>query len=146
MTGTLQRCPEPIQSTRTMVRRALRAAIFTALVFVLWSFSRPAFAASAPFCDDRGATALAAPPALEATGEAIVRARFSSCEYGRPLLELAVGPAHRSITPPADDAGFGCATAPARLEPAASGLLEVSFVVPPPRHGIRGRVERPPRS
>jgi hypothetical protein len=128
-----------------MVRRGLRAAIFTALVFVLWSFSRPAFAASAPFCDDRGATALAAPPALEATGEAIVRARFSSCEYGRPRLELAVGPAHRILSPPADDAGYGWAMARARLEPAASGSLEVFLVMPPPCHGVRGRVERPPR-
>jgi hypothetical protein len=129
-----------------MVGRGVRAALFTALVCVLWSFSLPAFAAPAPFCDDRGATALAAPPALEAPGEAIQRARFTSCEYGHPEFGLSVGPGHRRIAPPQDDAGYGWVAAAARLEPSDEGSLEVFLVMPPPCHGVRMRVERPPRS
>jgi hypothetical protein len=134
-----------IQSTRTMVGRALRAAIGAALVFVVLAFSRSALAAPAPFCDDRGATALAAPPALEAAGDAIQRARFSTCDYGHHHFETSVGPMRHRITPASDDAGQALLPPPAQPPPFAIDMLEVNVVVPRPCVGVRIRVERPPR-
>src|SRR5579859_2664378 len=69
-------------------RAALRAALFASVMFAIWSFSRSA-AAGAALCDDRGASATAEPPALEAPGEAIQRARLGPRCPTRGDLPLA---------------------------------------------------------
>ena len=73
-----------IQSTaRSMVTRVFRTAIFAGVMLALWTLGRPAHAATlAPFCDDRGATALAPPPALEAPDEAVRQGRRPPVRHG----------------------------------------------------------------
>src|SRR5271154_4922164 len=58
-----------------MFPRALRYLLAASLTLVLWTLARPALAMSAPFCDDRGASGIAAAPALEAPDVGVQRAR-----------------------------------------------------------------------
>jgi hypothetical protein len=130
-----------------MVTRVFRTAIFAGVMLALWTIGRPAHAATfAPFCDDRGATALAPPPALEATDEAVRRTAASPCDAGTPIFGLALGPGHRSLRSFSADAALATTASPPRLPP--SPLDEpIAFVArqAPPRVGVRSRVERPPR-
>jgi hypothetical protein len=129
-----------------MVGRALRAALFAALVLALWTLARPVHAASAPFCDDRGATALAAPPALDAPDEAIRRALALSCGHEKVEFGLAVRTQHRTAAPPSDDAERGWQSPATRPGPAESEPLVSAPVPASPCVGVRARVERPPRA
>src|SRR6202041_1954760 len=70
-----------------MASRVLRVAIAASFALVLFVLARPASAATAPFCDDRGASAIAAPPVLEAPDDAIRRASVVSCDTEERLLE-----------------------------------------------------------
>lgn len=128
-----------------MVRRALRAALFAALVLVLWTLARPARAASAPFCDDRGATALAAPPALEASGEAIRRAHISSCTHEKVELGLTVRAQRRAAAPPSEGSDKGWQPEVRLIGPALGEVPKAAPVPASPSLGVRARVERPPR-
>jgi|GEM_PF-2502479 hypothetical protein len=135
----------PIQSSAPMVPSGiLRAGLVASLVLALWTLARPALASSAPFCDDRGASAIAMPPALDAPDEAIARAR--SCTGGGDALSLnatvvrwRLG-ATWGMDGPAAALPRGvilvCAVReafdPAERTPLASG-------------GVTSRVERPPR-
>jgi hypothetical protein len=137
----------PIQSTRPMApRRVIRTALFASLALALWAFALPARASSAPFCDDRGASASAMPPALDAPDEVLARAR--SCPTGGDELSLFVTIAR---TQPASAPG---------LE-GRDGVLPVRGVIlpgvpgapldrsPPARlasGGTTSRIERPPRT
>lgn len=133
-------------SVGAMVGRALRAALFAALVLALWTLARPAHAASAPFCDNRGATALAAPPALEAPDEAIRRALALSCEHEKVEFGLAVRAQHRSAAPRSNDPDMGWQS-PVTLPGAAQDETVVSTQVrASPCIGVRFRIERPPRA
>jgi hypothetical protein len=132
-----------------MVARSLRVALFASLVLALWSFARPARAATlAPFCDDRGATALASPPALEATDEAVRRTAATPCDGSgdAPLFGVSLGSApHRAPAAAAHVAPMRTAPAFEPLAPAPVEALEfvpASTLTPP---GVRFRVERPPR-
>jgi hypothetical protein len=129
-----------------MVTRVFRTAIFAGVMLAFWTLARPAHAALAPFCDDRGATALAAPPALEAPDEAIQRAAAPPCETtDTPLYGLVLGRAHAGVrSVPADAAPAGT-VAPLPPLPQVSepfAFLEGDL---PPQAGARYRVERPPR-
>lgn len=132
-----------------MVARALRVTLFAGLVLALWSFARPARAATlAPFCDNRGATAIAAPPALEATDEAVRRTAATPCDGvgGEPVFGLSLGPApHRVPAASAHAAPMRMSPAFAALAPPPVEILEFveASALPPP--GVRFRVERPPR-
>jgi hypothetical protein len=133
-----------------MVARTLRAAIATSLMLVLWTFARPAHAATiAPFCDDRGATALAPAPALEASDEAVRRAAIQDCDTsGSPTLGLSVGHARPRISPAPAEISPSQTPASLRFVPPAGEPLDVvaraSSLLPQP--GVRFRVERPPRA
>lgn len=129
-----------------MVGRALRAALFAAGLMVLWTVARPAHAASAPFCDDRGATALAAPPTLEAPDDAIRRTLFSSCDHDQVEFGLAVRTQHGRATPPSDDSERGWRLPAVLPVPAPGALLLRAHVHSAPCVGVRARVERPPRA
>jgi len=119
--------------------------LFAALVLALWTQARPARAASAPFCDDRGATALAAPPALEAPDEAIRRARISSCAHEKAELGLTVSAQHRGAAPCSEDSDKGWQPQATTPCPAPAEALESAPVLPSHCVGVRSRVERPPR-
>jgi hypothetical protein len=129
-----------------MVGRALRAALCAALVLAVWTLARPAKAASAPFCDDRGATALAAPPALEAPDEAIRRARVSNCEHEKVEFAQTVRTPRKSAPPPSDASDKGWQSQATLSGAAGYERLEFEIVHASPCIGARTRVERPPRS
>ncbi len=118
--------------------------LFAAIVAVTWTVALPALAAPAPFCDDRGASALAAAPTLQPTDEAIARALTVACPDDDTSGFPFVAP-HRATT-------WSLTVA----EPAAPGVL---LVLPPPGDselaylecarsalpGFHSRLERPPR-
>jgi hypothetical protein len=131
-----------------MVARSLRAAIFTSFLLVLWTLALPARAATvAPFCDDRGATALAPAPALEATDEAVRRVATPDCDTGAPALGLSLGTAHPRASAAPAEVGPTQTPASLRLVPPSGEPLDVvardSSLLP--QAGVRFRVERPPR-
>lgn len=120
---------------------------FAATMLVVLTLTRPAHAAPAPFCDDRGATALAAPPALEAPDEAIRRARVTGCNHNLDfdVLMASLSPWHGKAGAAADHPGpVGLMAA---LVTAPSESMPLLATEPPGRPcvGARGRVERPPR-
>jgi hypothetical protein len=132
-----------------MVAKALRAALFSALVLALWTFARPASAATfAPFCDDRGATALAPPPTLEPTDEALLRLAAPSrdaSDDGSPTTGSTVVPARRLVSSSASELAAVRPLSLPAISPSPTTPL-VSFepaAVPHP--GVRFRIERPPR-
>ncbi len=131
-----------------MFARVVRAALFCATLLVAWTIARPAHAAAwAPFCDDRGATALAAPPALEAPDEAVRRVRVTGCGHRLDVdvLMASLGPSRGHASAGSDAPGPACLNpATVTAAPVALALVEV---LPPrrPAIGARGRVERPPR-
>lgn len=129
-----------------MVRRALRAALATSLLLVFWTIARPAHAMPAPFCDDRGASAIAPPPALEPLDEAIARARLTSCDEAAGLpLRATIDGGQRLPAPPSAGPGALLPPAPAYIPPAPGDPLDTPAEAARPIDGVRGRVERPPR-
>jgi len=131
-----------------MVRALLRAALFGSVFLALWTLARPASAAIAPLCDDRGASGVALPPPLEAPEDAIQRARAAAtCERDEIPLGSSVGPKQKGA-PPAAPSGEPAqpAAQPRLLFPAAGSESRVLAVVARPRDGVRNRVERPPRA
>jgi hypothetical protein len=130
-----------------MVRAFLRAALFGSVFLALWTLARPASAAIAPLCDDRGASGVALPPPLEAPEDAIQRARATAtCERDELPLGSSVGPTHKGSPKAAP-------SPPEPAQPAAQARLvftagsESRFLaaLARPRDGVRYRVERPPR-
>jgi hypothetical protein len=133
-----------------MVRAVCRATLFLGVVLALWTFSCPA-SASAPLCDDRGATALAHPPPLEAPDVAIERARTSSScplpgdlDGDLPLCER-IAPAHHPVASTTAAADPALPVALAALPVAGDEGLDFPPEPSRPGCGVRVRVERPPR-
>lgn len=130
-----------------MVTRVFRTAIFAGVLLALWTLGRPAHAAGlAPFCDNRGATALAPQPALEAPDEAVQKAAAPPCDADEPIFGRTLGPARRGAR--AASADLVAATTTSRPQRLATPVdRDVSPVVrqAPPHAGVRYRVERPPR-
>jgi hypothetical protein len=137
---------EPIHSTAPMLRRVLRAALFASLVLAFWTVSRPAFAMPAGFCDDRGASAIAPPPSLEASDEAIARARLPAMCRGAELpIRATIVPFHHGFPVASASADYAL---PLRVTPVAAArgdLLELTYDGNRPSSGVRWRIERPPR-
>jgi hypothetical protein len=130
-----------------MIRGVLRVALFASLVLTLWTFARPAAAMPAGLCDDRGATAIAPPPLLEAPDEAIQRARApaSSCPGEDSEARAAIGPAHHRAPSPPTDAQHALPTSRVVLPSPAEHRRGPAAVVDRPAPGVHSRVERPPR-
>src|SRR5947209_17163186 len=86
----------------SMARVVLRAVLFGSVVLALWSLARPASAAIAPLCDDRGASAIAPPPLLQAPddahNEAIERAHVApSCTRGDLPLGASIAAPKKGV-------------------------------------------------
>jgi hypothetical protein len=129
-----------------MVRALLRAAVFGSVFLALWTLARPASAAIAPLCDDRGASGVALPPPLEAPEDAIQRARApATCEREEMPLGANVGPTHKGVPQAAPSAEPAHPATQPRLVFPAGRESRVPAVVALPRDGVRYRVERPPR-
>jgi hypothetical protein len=131
-----------------MATRVFRTAIFAGVLLAVWTLGRPANAAVfAPFCDDRGATALAAAPALEAPDEAIRRAAAAPCDTDEPIFRLALGPARRTLREAPTSVATGVETPPSQLlPPPVDAPLTLVAREAPPQSGVRYRIERPPRA
>jgi hypothetical protein len=134
--------PGPIHSTVPML---FRAALFASLVLALCVAGRSAFAMPAGVCDDRGATAIAPAPSLEAPDVAIRRARaVGSCGERELLARTRIAPARRVFAPPS---AATCGALSVVTYPVAGDgeRLERFSRVSRPPWGVRWRVERPPR-
>lgn len=128
------------------LRRVLRAVLALSVTLVVWTLARPALAAPAPLCDDRGATALAPPPALEAPDVAIQRAHTpASCDLGDAVLGCAVGQGHRTPAPPPQGGEPVLPQGTVTVAPPTAEELDLPPVDVPPTEGVHLRVERPPR-
>jgi hypothetical protein len=129
-----------------MASRLLRAAIAASFALALFVLARPARAASAPFCDDRGASAIAAPPVLEAPGDAIRQAAHVACDGEERDVDASIGVGHRVVvrTLVAPEP----AVAPTRVLVArpVSNVLPAQPPGAPLAEGVGLRIERPPRS
>lgn len=128
------------------LHRVLRALLLASVALAVWTLARPAMAAPAPLCDDRGATMLAPAPALEAPDVAVQRVHATAtCPAGDLPLGAAVAPAHQAPPPPPQGGEPVLPqTSLAVAAPAGEELDMPTADVPPPE-GVRWRVERPPR-
>jgi hypothetical protein len=129
-----------------MLFRALRFAVATSLALAVWAIASPAWAAPAPYCDDRGASAIAPPPILEAPDVAAQRARLEvPCNGDETSFDASLTRGHgpRLSTIDAPEQAIPSAALP--IVPPES----VDPLSPPqverPADGERSRVERPPR-
>jgi hypothetical protein len=131
---------------RPMLRRALRAALFTIVTVVLWTVARPAMAMPAPFCDDRGATAMAPEPLLEAPDVAVQRARAApACDGEELMLGMTAAPGHSTpMVASSGDPALPATTPP--VAPADFVTLPPLPVAQPRADGVPGTLDRPPRA
>ncbi len=121
--------------------------LVSSLLLVLWTMARPAHAMPAAFCDDRGASAVAPPPALDAPDVVIARVRVALSCPGQDLpLFASLGVGHRGVVPSLST-GLDAALpiAPAWLVPPAGEELDAPAEAARPLDGVRARIERPPR-
>jgi hypothetical protein len=129
-----------------MFRRVIRYILVSSLALVLWTFARPAFAMPAPFCDDRGASGIAATPSLEAPDVAVQRAHAAPPCPGEDLpLGVAVSHGRPASAPAAGAAEPILPTTLAALVVPPGSMLDPPPTVDCPRDGERSRIERPPR-
>jgi hypothetical protein len=137
----------PIQSTPRMVTRVLRAVLFASVMLAVWSFARPAQAqVLAPYSDDRGATGIALPPALEAPEDAVERAAAPPhLSFEDPLFGLAFDHGRRGGPSAGPGQEPAVAVRAIAILPASSELLVFTPCETSPPIGERTRVERPPR-
>jgi hypothetical protein len=116
-------------------------------MLALWTVSRPAAAAvPAGLCDDRGASAVAPPPALEAPDEAIQRARAAAPCGGDVESRVAVSPGHRGISVAESDAPSALPAQPLVWLAPHSAVIPRAEPAERRGLGVHWRVERPPRS
>jgi hypothetical protein len=129
-----------------MFRRALRMLLASSLGLALWAIASPAWAAPAPFCDDRGASALAPPPLLEATDVAVLRASArATCPGEELLLGASLTRGHGGSVPMADGPEPTLPSAAVPIAPSEGETMDVPPSVTRPADGVRSRIERPPR-
>jgi hypothetical protein len=128
------------------IRAILRLVVASGLGLALWAVAVPAWASSAPFCDDRGATALAATPVLVG-GESGVQVAPSkaTCDGEELFFGASLTRGHRAPAPAVDAPEPYVAPAVPSVAPAVGDPLIQPPEVACPTEGVRWRVERPPR-
>src|SRR5690349_16784007 len=108
-----------------MVGRVFRAILFGGVTLALWALALPARAATvSPFCDDRGASAVAADPALEAPDLAVRRVSVACDGRDADDTTLAVVPGHPRGPAPAAIAEPAAPVASPRIPPAESAPID----------------------
>jgi hypothetical protein len=140
----------PIHTPPPMSRRLLRAAAFAIVTIVativMCAFARPAMAMPAGYCDDRGATAIAPPPVLEAPDVAVRQARAaSSCDGDDTRVGEAVAPGHAPASVAVGQGDPGLPTRAIALPPASSESTSPVPEVGRAADGVITSIERPPR-
>ena len=133
---------EAIHSS-AVLHRLLLAALMTNLAVALSVWAHPALAMPAGFCDDRAASAIAPAPALQPPNQ-VLRQAPASCADELPAL-ASIAPAHRVIVRSSAEAPPALLPVCPTLPSAQSSRLELAFALVSPAHGVRWRVERPPR-
>jgi hypothetical protein len=129
-----------------MFLRVWQLAFFVSLALALCTLARPALAMPAGLCDDRGATAIAPAPALQAPEEAIQRASApASCAGRDGLARATIAPAHRGLASASADPQPAFPVGRVALAAAEGDKIELGRVDDQPLRGMRPRVERPPR-
>jgi hypothetical protein len=121
--------------------------MFACTLLAMWTVALPALAAPAPYCDDRGASAMAPPPVLQPTDEAILRARVVLvCPLDELLLSTTIAPAHRFPAPALSSTEPALTTTTPSVVASEGEDLPPTVVYGQPLSGVHSRVERPPRS
>jgi hypothetical protein len=133
-----------------MLRRVLRTALFAAVVLLLWTISRSAWAATlehAPFCDDRGASAIAPPPTIESPTDVLDRVRAASaCPASTDdVIGRAFAPGHRAFEAPASNSVPALWRAAPTVMPPFGEDLATHSPTAPSVVELHWRIERPPR-
>jgi hypothetical protein len=125
----------------------LRLATFACTLLAIWTVAFPALAAPAPYCDDRGASAMAPPPVLQPVDEAVLRARVVLvCPLDELVFSSTIAPAHRPPTPSLSSTEPAVTTAMPSVVASLGEDLPPTVVYGQPLSGVRSRVDRPPRS
>jgi hypothetical protein len=129
-----------------MLRRALRAVLFAIVTIALWTVARPAQAMPAGFCDDRGASAVAPDPLLEAPDVAIQRARIApACDGEEVQLGTAIAPGHGQPPIASASADPALPSATPAVVPASGSLRTFVPLAQPRADGVTSTLDRPPR-
>jgi len=130
-----------------LVRLLLRGILFAAVWLAVMTVAHPASAEWAPLCDDRGASAFAPPPLLEAAPDVITRAARSSCDRDDSAPLSAVRRTHDRVrlTDSDGDAALLAAVLGVRAPPLGMAN-EASVEIERPHATVHARVERPPRN
>ncbi len=129
-----------------MLRRALRAVLFAVVTIALWTVARPAQAMPAGFCDDRGASAVAPNPLLEAPDVAIQRARIApTCDGEEVQLGTAVTPGHGVLVIASASADPALPSATPAVLPASGSPRTFVPQAQPRADGVTSSLDRPPR-
>jgi hypothetical protein len=137
-----------------MLRRVLRAALFAGVVVLVWTFARSASAAvpaeqRAPFCDDRGASAIAPPPTIESPSDVLERVRAANARCvvldDDGIVGRAFAPAPRAFHPPASASVHALWRAAPTVTPPTGTDLATDEPPAPVAVEVRLRIERPPR-
>jgi hypothetical protein len=129
-----------------MLRRALRTVLFAIVTVAIWTVARPAQAMPAPYCDDRGATAIAEPPVLQAPNAVVARAHPApTCEGRDAAVGVAIAPGHGQPAPSASQAEPGVPVVAPVVAPPSYEPAFFAPVAAPVADGVRSSVERPPR-
>jgi hypothetical protein len=134
-----------------MPRRALRAALFAIVTIALWALARPAMAMPAGYCDDRGATAMAPAPVLEAPDVAVRQARAAqapapACDGEDTTVGEAVVPGHGAAFFAAAQGEPALPSGAIVVPPASSESTSSAPEVARPSDGVTSGVDRPPRA
>jgi hypothetical protein len=101
----------------------------------------------AGFCDDRGASAIAPDPLLEAPDVAIQRARLApACDGEEVLLGTAAAPGHGQPVLSSATADPALPVSTPAVPPASASLRSFVPLAQPRADGVTSTLERPPRA
>jgi hypothetical protein len=122
-----------------------RSLIVVAVGLVVWLGATPAFAA-APLCDDRGAIMLAPAPILDAPSASVDVGESFDCT-DQHAFDASYDEGGRTNDPTPAVGHFEAILTSRLAVPGPAVAPAVCwYEAPPARAGVRGRVERPPRS